>query len=253
MNRRILDIPADLMSGRTALVAGGTGSVGRMAVRAFLEAGATVVVPSRSEHKVSELRQSFEEYPPDRLITLVGDLSDEKDAVRLREAVQQRAGPLDAVVASLGRFVGARSVLEAPLSDLQAVIEGYLLAHFMVAKTFVPALEERSGSYTFINGPLAFQPMFPGTGLVSIVTAGQAMLTQMAMKERESSSVRVNELVIYTRFGWDEDADQNDGPVSQADVGRFISHLASDHGARVSGETIHLNNLSPLQALQQQS
>lgn len=251
MNQRTLDLPADLMAGRTALVAGGTGSVGRMAVRAFLEAGATVVVPSRSEDKVTHLREDLEQqHPSDRLITIVGNLSDERDAVRVRDEVQQRAGPLDAVVASLGRLVGAPLVLEAPLADLQAVIEGYLLAHFMVAKTFVPDLEERSGSYTFINGPLAFQPMFPGTGLVSVVTAGQAMLARTVMKEHESSPTRVNELVVYTRFGGGED--ENGGPVSQGDVGRFLPYLASEHGAGVRGETIHLNSLSPFHSLKQQ-
>lgn len=253
MNQRTFDIPADLMAGQTALVAGGTGSVGRVAVKAFLEAGATVVVPSRSEYKVSELRRSLGDYPSDRLITLLGDLSSEEEAIRVREEVQQNAGPLDAAVATLGRFVAAPSVLEASLSDLQAVIDGYLLAHFMVAKTFVPALEERSGSYTFINGPLAFQPMFPGTGLVSVVTAGQAMLAQTVMKDHESSPVRVNELVVYTRFGGDGDEDQNRGAVSQGDVGSFLSYLASDHGARVRGDTVHLNSPSPLRSLQQQA
>lgn len=239
----------DLLTDRTALVAGGTGSVGQVVVAGLLEAGATVVVPSRMEPKLAELRRSLDDHAPERLVTLVGDLSDEKDAVRVREAVMERAGPLDAAVATLGGFVPAPSVLEAPLSDLKGVLDGYLLAHFMVAKTLLPALEERSGSYTFINGPLAFRPMFPGTALVSIATAGQAMLARTVMNEEADGPVRINELVLYTRFGWSDDEDQDSGAVSQADVARFVAYLASDRGSGVRGERIHLDDLEPLHEL----
>lgn len=243
------NLPSDLLTDRTALVAGGTGSVGQVVVAGLLEAGATVVVPSRSERKLAELRESLRDHAAERLVTLVGDLSDEEDAVRVREAVLEGAGPLDAAVASLGGFVPAPSVLEAPLSDLKRALEGYLLAHFMVAKALLPALEERSGSYTFINGPLAFRPMFPGTGLVSIATAGQAMLAQTVMNEEADGPVRINELVLYTRFGWSDDEDQDSGAVSQGDVARFVAYLVSDRGSGVRGESIHLDDLDPLRAL----
>lgn len=249
MIRGVVDLPSDLLADRTALVAGGTGSVGQVVVGAFLEAGATVVVPSRSEQKLAGLKDSLGAAHPERLVTLVGSLSDEQDSVRVREEVRERAGPLDAVVASLGGFVPAPAVLDAPLADLKHALEGYLLAHFMVAKALLSALEERSGSYTFINGPLAFRPMFPGTGLVSIATAGQTMLARTIMKERADEPVRINELVIYTSFGWSDDERRDAGPVSQGDVGRFLAYLAADEGAGVRGETIHLDSLDPLRAL----
>lgn len=248
-----IGVPADLLTDRTAVVAGGTGNVGRVAVRTFLEAGATVVVPSRSERKLAELRADLGEHSGERLVTLVGDLSDEEDSERVRDAIRGRVGPLDAVVATLGAFVPAPSVLDAPLSDLERVLGGYLLAHFMVAKTLLPALGERSGSYTFINGPLAFRPMFPGTGLVSIATGGQAMLAQTIMKEEADGPVRINELVIYTRFGGGDAEDSEEGAVSRAAVGRYLARLVSDSGARIRGETIHLSDLDPLRALQSAS
>ncbi|MCL2515598.1 MAG: hypothetical protein FWD85_00885 [Microbacteriaceae bacterium] len=44
------------LSGRRVLVPGGTGGVGAGIVRAFLEAGADVVVPTRSDARGAELR-----------------------------------------------------------------------------------------------------------------------------------------------------------------------------------------------------
>lgn len=236
-----LELGRDLLSDTTALIAGGTGSVGAKAVEAFLDAGAMVVVPSRSNEKLERLRRNVPADVAQRLITLQGDMSDENDAVRIRRKAVELAGPLNAVVATLGRFVPAPQILDASLEDLQRVIHGYLTAHFVVGKTLIPALEETGGSFTSINGPLAFKPLFPGTGLVSTVTAAQAMLARTVMKERAAGSVRINELVIYTRFGWDEGGSDN-GPVSQDDVARYLALLASESGRTVRGQQIHLND-----------
>ena len=40
------------LDGKTALIAGGTGSVGAGIVQAFLNEGATVIVPSRSSDRL---------------------------------------------------------------------------------------------------------------------------------------------------------------------------------------------------------
>jgi NAD(P)-dependent dehydrogenase (short-subunit alcohol dehydrogenase family) len=239
---------ADLLAGRTALIAGGTGNVGRYLVGGLLDVGATVIVPSRSRERLERLWASIGPGRGDRLITIEGDIGEEQQAARLLDEVVSRAGPLDAAVASLGRFVPAPSVLSAPLSDLEQVLDGYLVAHFVVARTVIPALEKTGGSYTFINGPLAFEPMFPGTGLVSIATAAQAMLARTVMKESQGAPLRVNEVVLYTSFGWGDD-DRKANPVRHEDVGRYVAYLISDRGAAVRGRTIHLDSLEPLRAL----
>jgi 3-oxoacyl-[acyl-carrier protein] reductase len=243
-------LPRDLLSGRSALIAGGTGNVGRHLVEAFLAAGATVVVPSRSTEKTRTLRASLSAAAGDRLITLEGNLSDPADAARIRDEALDRTGPLDAVVASLGGFVAAPAVLDAPLQDLRHAVDGYLLAHFVVAQAFMPALKEAGASYTFINGPLAYGALFPGTGLVSIATAAQAMLARVVMKEAGEAGPRVNELVLYTSFGWGDA--HGPGPVSREDVGRYSAWLASDPGAGVRARSIHLKSLEPLDPVTEQ-
>lgn len=239
-------IPADLLADRSAVIAGGTGSVGRHLVRAFLEAGSTVVVPSRSSAKIDGLRTGIGARLAERLITIEANLSDEGEGERVREDILRRVGQVDAAVASLGGFVAAPSVLDAPLPDLEYAFRGYPIAHLLAARAVLPTVKA-GGSYTFINGPLAFDPLFPGAGLISIATAAQAMLARVVMKEA-GNGIRVNELVLYTRFGWDDD-ETTHGAVSQTDVGRYSAYLASDLGAHVRGESIHLSTLEPLEAL----
>lgn len=234
-----------LHTGRTVVVAGGTGNVGQVLVRSLLQAGATVVVPSRTERKLSDLRAGLDPEATERLVTIQGDVGDEERADGLVERIVERAGPIHAAVATLGRFVAVPSLFEASVADLEQVLDGYLIGHFVAARTLIPAIE-KGGSYTLINGPLAFRPMQPSAGLVSAVTAAQAMLARVLIEEVED--VRVNELVLHTPFGWGEEAEKR-APVRQDQVGRYVSHLASRRAKDIRGETIHLDSQEVLQEL----
>lgn len=218
---------------KRVLIAGGTGNVGRHLVGAVLAAGATVIVPSRTPAKLEEIERTLDADQRVRLVRLVGDIADREDGPRL----VKEAGPLDGAVATLGNFVAAPSVLAAPHGDLERTLEGYVLAHFAAARTLVPTLLERGGGYVTINGLLAFDPAFPGTGLVSIATAAQAMLARVLMKEYADTPVRINELVLYSSFGWGND---QKNLVTGSDIGRHVAYLLSDSGRGVRGESIHL-------------
>ena len=64
------------LNDKAVVVAGGTGNVGAFIVRALLERGATVAVPSRSGRKLVELRAFLTQHVSaselDRLKTFVG-------------------------------------------------------------------------------------------------------------------------------------------------------------------------------------
>jgi 3-oxoacyl-[acyl-carrier protein] reductase len=230
------------LNGRTVLVAGGTGNVGAHLTRQLLLAGARVVVPSRSAGKLAKLRGALGEPLGERLIGIEGDVAGPDNSVKVREQAERLAGgPIDGVVASLGGFVGAPSVLAAPLEDLERAVQGYLYTHFVVARTFLPTLAETGGAYILINGPLAWNPMFPGTGLVSIATAAQAMLAKVLMKEMAETRARVNEVVLYSAFGWGDAEKRN--TVTGEDIGRYVAYLASDAGSAIRGQTLHLRSL----------
>ncbi len=221
------------LSGHRILVAGGTGNVGRHLVDAVLAAGGSAIVPSRSAERLESFARSRRATARGRLVTLLGDIADEEGAADLLD----HARPIHGAVASLGGFVPAPSVLAAPPAALQLALDGYVAAHFAVARSVIPALEPLGGGYVTINGPLAFDLLFPGTGLVSVATAAQAMLARVLMKELAESRVRVNEVVIYSSFGWGND-DRN--AVTGTDIGRYVAYLLSDKGKGVRGQTIHL-------------
>ena len=209
--------------------------MGRHLVHAQLAAGARVLVPSRDPGRLAELANFLGRDLPGQFLPVEGDMADEADAARLL----RQHGPLDGAVASLGSFVRAPSVLDAAPKDLERALRSYLLAHFAVARVLVPHLEARAAGYVMINGPLAFEPRFPGAGLVSIATAAQAMLAKVLMDESRGTRARINEVVIYSSFGWGRDEDND---VTGADIGRYVAGLLAPEGAAIRGQTIHLTS-----------
>jgi NAD(P)-dependent dehydrogenase (short-subunit alcohol dehydrogenase family) len=237
------------LNDHTVVVAGGTGNVGPFVVRALLERQATVVVPSRSEEKLGGLREYLSQHVDEtglgRLHTFVGNLSDETEATGLRQRITEEAGTPGAVVASLGNFVTTPSILDASEDDLQQVLDAYLIANFVVARTFLPTLKDSGGTYVLLQGPLAFE-LYPESGadLISIATAGQHMLFRALAQELEETPARVVELVNYA-FIRDRQT-QPSSPLPGEAVGVLAAYLLSGAGEEVHGKSIHLRSLEQL-------
>ena len=150
------------MSTPSMVVAGGTGNVGSFIVRALLNAGVQVAVPSRSAASFdglhAHLAASTDAAALERLYSFVGDVGSEVDASRLHDEIASTLGPPNAIVATLGGFTPAPSLLNASTTDLHHVLQSTLIAHFCTYRAFLPGLVKRGGTYVSINGPLGFAP-----------------------------------------------------------------------------------------------
>src|SRR3954451_12855152 len=93
------------LTGRTALVTGGSKGLGKAMARAFAEAGADVVIASRHE---DELRRALDEILAGtgrRGHYLVADLARRDDATRLAQAALKKAGRVDILINNAGTNV----------------------------------------------------------------------------------------------------------------------------------------------------
>jgi NAD(P)-dependent dehydrogenase (short-subunit alcohol dehydrogenase family) len=229
------------LNDQTVVVAGSTGNVGPFIVRALLERGASVAAPSRSEEKLRGLREHLSEHVDEsrlgRLRTFVGELGDERGAAVLRRQITEQVGTPDAVVASVGDYVAAPSLLDARAGELQRALDASLVAHFVIARTFLPVLRDSGGTYVFLQGPLAFE-LYPGYGgdLASIATAAQHMLFRALAQEVAESRASVVELVGHMLIR-DRRA-QPTSPLSGEAVGAFVAYLLAGAGGGEHGKSI---------------
>lgn len=224
------------LSGRRALVPGGTGAVGEGVVRGYLAAGADVVVPTRTQERAEEFRAVLGEAATDRLHLVVHDYTTFAGAEQLAEEMERSLGGVDDVVAPIGGWWAGKRLSEIDEADWQSAFVDLATAHLAVLRACLPRLNPR-GAYTLIVGASAFTPI-PGSGLVSMEQAALLMMQQVLAAEHDGEQ-RVFALVlgpVRTRLVDSGDPDQ----VTSDQVGSVA--VAASAAAAVGGRQIRLRN-----------
>lgn len=227
------------LSGKSVLIAGGTGQVGEGLVRQFLRADATVIVPSRNKTRLEELRDLLAGENTQNLITKHADVGSIEGAQVLRDEINS----LHHVIASLGGWWQGKPLTDISLEQWHELIHMGLHAHFILAKTFLPVIREQTGSsYTFINGGGALHPV-PTAGPVSVSAAAQLMLQQVFSVEHKGYPVRINSLVLATPVKTRSRGQTPPNWISADEAGQYCVALATSN---TSGETIIFDDATQL-------
>ncbi len=124
------------LTGKAALVTGGTRGIGLMIARGLLDAGASVTISSRSADACEQARQELSPYG--EVVAVPADLSTEAECRRLAATVD---GPLHILVNNAGATWGA-PLLEFPESAWDKVLDLNLKSPFFLTRALLPRLEE---------------------------------------------------------------------------------------------------------------
>ena len=126
------------LSGKTAVVTGGSRGIGFMIARGLLEAGARVYLSSRKADACAAAEQELSKYGA--VAAVPADLSTEAECLRLAGAVGQREPALNVLVNNAGATWGA-PLEEFPAAAWDKVIDLDLKAPFFLTRAFLPLLE----------------------------------------------------------------------------------------------------------------
>lgn len=130
------------LSGKYALVTGGTSGIGMMIARGLLQAGARVVISSRQPDRCAEAQHLLGEFGDVRAIP--ADLSRHDECLRVADLVQGDSEPLDILVNNAGAMW--REPLETfPDEAWDTVIDLNLKSPFWLVQALLPALR-RAGT-----------------------------------------------------------------------------------------------------------
>lgn len=172
--------PQDLTD-RRVLVPGGTGAVGEGIVRAYLAAGAVVVVPTRTPERAEQFRGVLGDAATDRLHLVVHDYTTFAGAADLAAQMVASLGGVDDVVAPIGGWWAGGALAAINETDWQDAFVGLATAHAAVMRACLPLLGGR-GAYTVVVGDSASTPV-PDSGLVSMEQAAVLMMTRVLAAE----------------------------------------------------------------------
>jgi NAD(P)-dependent dehydrogenase (short-subunit alcohol dehydrogenase family) len=127
------------LTGKTALVTGGTRGIGMMIARGLLQAGARVVISSRKADACTEAQDLLSEFGEVRAIP--ADLSRHDECQRLGELVGSDADGLHILVNNAGATWGA-PLATFPDSAWDRVIDLNLKSPFWLVQALLPALKQ---------------------------------------------------------------------------------------------------------------
>lgn len=154
----MLDLSRFSLQGRTAIVTGGSGGIGRACALAFAKAGADVVIASLPPESVPPVVREVEALGV-KALGLALDVSDEAQVKSLVEQSLAKFGRIDALInvagGSYSRNPAMPAFKRAPLLDLAP--EDFMTAYavntksaFLCAKAVAPAMK-RQGKGSIVN------------------------------------------------------------------------------------------------------
>jgi NAD(P)-dependent dehydrogenase (short-subunit alcohol dehydrogenase family) len=129
------------ISGKTALITGGTRGIGYMIAEGFLKAGAEVIISSRKADACAEAEASLKEFGP--VTAISADLSKVEECRRLISEVGERWPALDVLVNNAGASWGA-PLADFPESGWDRVMDINAKGPFFLTQAAVPLLRAAS-------------------------------------------------------------------------------------------------------------
>ena len=132
------------LSGKIALITGGTHGIGLAIGKVLGQAGAKICVNDISEDKLESCKAEYAEVGID-VYTLKFDVTSEEDVDKGISKIEQEVGTIDILINNAG-IIKRIPILDMPIADFKQVIDIDLVAPLIVAKRVAPKMiEKRSG------------------------------------------------------------------------------------------------------------
>jgi len=182
------------LTGKVAVVTGGTRGIGLMMARGLVQAGASVYVSSRKPEAGQAVAEELSQYGP--VTSVPADLSTEEECLRLAEVVGQSESRVHILVNNAGAAWGA-PLEQYPEAAWDKLVNLNLKAPFFLIRAFLPLLEAaataddpaRVINVGSIDG-LQVPPM--PTYAYSSTKAGLHQLTRVLARELGPRHITVN-------------------------------------------------------------
>ncbi|MFC2018389.1 SDR family NAD(P)-dependent oxidoreductase [Chloroflexota bacterium] len=179
-----MDHPDAGLSGKTAIVTGGSRGIGKAIALALAQAGANTVIAARSEENSPSLPGTIYQTADEieklggRALPVRCDVTSADEVQKMVEMTVSTYGTVDILVNNAGVLNGA-TFLETEISDFSNIWQVNLLGPFLCTRTVLPIMmPKKSGSIVNISSGLA-QSTHPRNNIYS---ANKAALNRMMIK-----------------------------------------------------------------------
>lgn len=233
------------LSGKVALVTGGSRGIGYGTAKILSENGAIVILTSKNQER---LEKSASEIP--NTIGITADIRKTNDVKNVVKKIIEKFGKLDILVNNAGIFPKIKQLHEINEDEWNEVLDVNLTGQFRFTKEAIPYLQKTSGSIINISsdaGLKAYQGF--NADAYSASKAALILLTKCWALEYAKDKIRVNCIcpgVVDTDMTKPFLKTQNDkefmdkehpiGRIGQPqEIGKAVLYFASDDASWTTG------------------
>jgi 3-oxoacyl-[acyl-carrier protein] reductase len=252
------ELPSKLLSGRVAIVTGGSRGIGRATVLRLAEAGADVVINYIQNEAAAEEVARQARVQGVQALAVRADVADVNQAAALVQKTVEHFDRVDLLVANAGVWEGA-PVEEMSEEIWDRVIDANLKGTWTTCRAVVPYMKRQRSGAIIIVSSTAGQRGESGYSNYAASKGGQISFTKSLAAEL-APDIRVN----CVAPGW-VDTELNEGvfadkrykqkiidtiPLGRVatadDLALSIVFLASDWAGSITGEVLNVNGGSVL-------
>ena len=237
------------LKGRTCVFAGGTGEIGRGAVRILAENGMNVVLVTHSPKQAEEVVSSMKD-----LAGNVVAVSNEMPEVQIFELTEKNFGSVDVVINSIGGLMAPKVLSGITKEELDEKLHHQITEVFWFMKEAIPFLKKSSAGRMILTSSCGARTGFEGESILdSIARGGVETMTKCFARELAADGITVN---CIARSGLVNDhTPRNAAELDVAsfadriplgrigkkeEYGALAAYLASEEGGFVTGQTFDL-------------
>lgn len=215
----------NFLTGKIAVVTGGTRGIGRAITERLLLEGASVAFCARTPQNVERAVKEMSGTGSENVFGDVADVSKAEEVERFFQSVERRFGVLDLLVnnAGIGIF---RKGAELSVEEWRKTIELNLSGVFYCCREAIGQFRRRGGGYIINISSLAGKNAFAGGAAYNASKFGLNGLSEALMLDYRYDNVRVSYIMpgsVNTEFS--SNSGQADWKIAPQDVAEVVVTL----------------------------
>jgi NAD(P)-dependent dehydrogenase (short-subunit alcohol dehydrogenase family) len=239
------------LSGKVALVTGGSRGLGKDIALAVAEKGAKVAICGRKRENLDQAVEEFQKLGLD-LMAECANVGESDQVKALFQAIDEQFGRLDILINNVGMNILTPSVVETDEGLWDKILETNLKGTFIVSSHAVRLMKNAGGGKIINISSIAARKASMGMGVYCVAKAGVEMLTRVLAVELATEHINVNAVapgMIRTKFSqplWSNESLIKEilktipmGRIAETtDVVGAVLFLASELSDFITGEVI---------------
>jgi NAD(P)-dependent dehydrogenase (short-subunit alcohol dehydrogenase family) len=178
------------LTGKIAVIVGGSGGLGAAMAYALAAAGADIALVARDAAKLDFIQRGIEKTGK-AAASFTGDVTQEADVLRIRDQVTARFGAPQILINSAGTNI-RKNLVDFTLAEFRSVLDSSIISTFLACHAFVPGMMGTGYGRIINMTSIMAHISLPGRTAYSSAKAALLGLTRALALELADQGITVN-------------------------------------------------------------